>query len=76
MVLFSIITIAKKQGNFAAILQYHPTAGEKYTSADLLAHSGIITMKKAKGTPQKPFWGRFQYLLSIPCFLTPENVSM
>ncbi len=44
MVLFSIITIAKKQGNFAAILQYHPTAGEKYTSADLLAHSGIITM--------------------------------
>ena len=26
MVLFSIITIAKKPGNFATILQYHPTA--------------------------------------------------
>jgi phosphatidylserine/phosphatidylglycerophosphate/cardiolipin synthase-like enzyme len=44
MPLFSIVTIAKKQGNFATILQYHPTAGEKYTPADFLAHSGIITM--------------------------------
>jgi hypothetical protein len=44
MVLFSTITIAKQQGNFAATLQYHPTAGEKYTSADFLAHSGIITI--------------------------------
>ena len=44
MVFFSVITIAKKPGNFATILQYHPPAGEKYTSADFLAHSGIITM--------------------------------